>query len=459
MEFGITTLGKYVNPLSARVLASLNAPWIRLNYNASIVGSVASGFTNWAQLDGQIAYFASLGCNIIVVLQHFANSDLDPTCGLPTPAALNAYGTLVIQRYGTMIKSVEICNEEPAFASGACRNASVYAAIVQAVYPVLKPLNSNLTIGGFGYTNYSGSTGNNGDPGYWYGQFFAADGALYVDRIQIHYYNGGHDPTVANPGGAPPLLAIIDAIDAQMETYGVNLPISVGEFGWQANPSTPQVSCPNDIGDALQAAYLIKAVQLLKTRSSVSHAIFYTADASDAGFYDCHDVLGHLAFGLLQEFFLDGGNFLSNITDSDSSHVTNAYVDGQLTVGSLLPGLVALLGTILQLGSSGAVATPTGAAQTIATTSIINRTAPAGACTAAVLQAGTQNGQLAIVTNESTVVANTITFNTTVATGFVLTDATPDAIVIKAASAAIFIWLASLNSGAGAWVHVGPFAG
>src|SRR5579872_2722572 len=191
MEFGITTLGKYINPLSARVMASLNAPWIRLNYNASSVGSVASGFTNWSQLDWIIPFYASLGCNIIVVLQHFASSDLDGTYGLPTPAALNAYGTLIIQRYGTMIKSVEIMNEEPAFSGSAGRVASVYVGIIQQVYPTLKALNSKLVIGGFGYTNYSGNVGDNGDPGYWYGQFFAAGGAAYVDRIQIHYYNGG----------------------------------------------------------------------------------------------------------------------------------------------------------------------------------------------------------------------------------------------------------------------------
>jgi hypothetical protein len=115
----------------------------------------------------------------------------------------------------------------------------------------------------------------------------------------------------------------------------------------------------------------------------------------------------------------------------------------------------------LQGGStpSGSIPTPTGAAQTIATSNLINRVAPSGACTNAILAAGTKNGQIAIVTNESTVVANTITFNTAVATGLVLTDATPDGHVIKASSAAIFIWFSSLNGGNGAWVRVGPFGG
>lgn len=105
------------------------------------------------------------------------------------------------------------------------------------------------------------------------------------------------------------------------------------------------------------------------------------------------------------------------------------------------------------------VQAPTGAGQIISITGTVIPVAPSGACTNAQMAAGSFDGQIAIVTNESTVVANTITFNTAVATGLVLTDATPDAIVIKAASLAIFVWRASLNGGNGAWVHGTAFGG
>lgn len=116
---------------------------------------------------------------------------------------------------------------------------------------------------------------------------------------------------------------------------------------------------------------------------------------------------------------------------------------------------------VFQPGStpSGSIPTPTGAAQTIATTNTINRVAPSGACTAAILQAGTKNGQIAIISNESIVVANTITFSTTLATGLVIVDASATAVVIKAASARLFIWFSSLNGGNGAWVPMAPAAG
>lgn len=128
---------------------------------------------------------------------------------------------------------------------------------------------------------------------------------------------------------------------------------------------------------------------------------------------------------------------------------------------AVLAGTIQLLGSVLQLNDTAAanIQTPTGAAQTITTSKVINRTAPTGACTGAILAAGVVDGQLIIVTNESTVVANTITFATAIATGLVLTDATPDAHVIKASSAAVFVWFASLNGGAGAWVRIGPFGG
>lgn len=104
--------------------------------------------------------------------------------------------------------------------------------------------------------------------------------------------------------------------------------------------------------------------------------------------------------------------------------------------------------------------TPTGAGQTIPTNQgLFNVVNPSGACTAAILQAGTYNYQLAVIVNIATTVANTITFSTTLGTGLVLTDSTPDANVIKAASCAVFVWIQSLNGGNGAWVRQGPFGG
>jgi hypothetical protein len=142
------------------------------------------------------------------------------------------------------------------------------------------------------------------------------------------------------------------------------------------------------------------------------------------------------------------------MTDSISNQ-SNISTPGNLIVG----GNVFMDGAAFVPSLSPTIPTPTGAAQTIATnTGMVSRTAPSGACTNAVLQAGTINGQRVVITNESTVAANTVTFNTAVATGLVLTNATPTAVVINAAEAKEFIWLASLNGGNGAWVAIGSVA-
>lgn len=129
--------------------------------------------------------------------------------------------------------------------------------------------------------------------------------------------------------------------------------------------------------------------------------------------------------------------------------------DVKLTVETL-----AVSNNMQAMSAAGAIATPTGSAQTIVTNlGLISRTAPSGACTNAILQAGTFNGQLVIVTNENVAsTANTITFNATIATSFVANDGTNPQ-VIKCATAKMFIWLSSLNSGNGAWVALEPFAG
>jgi hypothetical protein len=110
------------------------------------------------------------------------------------------------------------------------------------------------------------------------------------------------------------------------------------------------------------------------------------------------------------------------------------------------------------LGAS-AVNTTGGAAMSVATANPISRNAPSTAGTNAVMVPGTVNGQICIVTNEN--VASTtliITFNTTIATSFVANDGTNPQ-VVKCGTAKMFVWLASLNAAAGAWVALEPYAG
>ncbi len=109
---------------------------------------------------------------------------------------------------------------------------------------------------------------------------------------------------------------------------------------------------------------------------------------------------------------------------------------------------------------SGSINTTGGAAMTIATnTGVISRTAPSTAGTGAILAPGTVNGQIVIVTNENVAsTTNIITFSATIATANVINDGTNPQ-VIKCGTAKAFVWLASLNSAAGAWVSLGAYGG
>jgi hypothetical protein len=160
-----------------------------------------------------------------------------------------------------------------------------------------------------------------------------------------------------------------------------------------------------------------------------------------------------------------GGGTTSILQHGTSDNTTIRAKNGQsVTLGdaannylTISSALAFLSSTALQLGQS---ATPTGAAQTIATnTGIISRTAPSGACTGAIMQPGTKDGQLCIVTNENVAsTTNIITFSATIATANVINDGTNPQ-VVKCGTAKAFVWLASLNAAAGAWVPLAAYAG
>lgn len=138
------------------------------------------------------------------------------------------------------------------------------------------------------------------------------------------------------------------------------------------------------------------------------------------------------------------------LTITESSSLDNGSIttdgSGNITATSIASSVPAA-GTVS--ATSPAPVSP------LATSSAVMRFTPTGAVTSLNLAAGTKNGQFVTIVNEQTVVADTMS----ISGANVLLDASSDAIVVKAASAEMFIWDLALNSGAGLWVHVGPFAG
>jgi len=126
---------------------------------------------------------------------------------------------------------------------------------------------------------------------------------------------------------------------------------------------------------------------------------------------------------------------------------------GNLTVTT---GTSALLGAVLQAGATSSTQGGTGSAVTFTTGAVINRKLPTGACTTAILAAGTVNGQMIVVSNLAQNTSYSITFDAP-ATSNVWDDGTNPQ-VIKAGTAKMFYWDTSINT-TGAWVAFAPYAG
>lgn len=125
----------------------------------------------------------------------------------------------------------------------------------------------------------------------------------------------------------------------------------------------------------------------------------------------------------------------------------------------ITPGAIeAGAGTIFfqQMAATPSATSPDPAgSSTLASGSTLMRFTPTAARASLDIAAGSFNGQLLIIENNQTVVADTLS----ISGAHVLLDASSDAIIVKAASCEMFVWDLALNSGAGLWVHVGPFAG
>lgn len=128
---------------------------------------------------------------------------------------------------------------------------------------------------------------------------------------------------------------------------------------------------------------------------------------------------------------------------------SNIITPGNLLSAGVFTNLLAAQPTLT-------ISTPTTNA-VIPTTSFLVRLAGGGgaAITGLDLAAGTVNGQVVIIENSNTTVANTLSFSG----AHIMLDASSDAIIVKAASATMFVWDAAPGAASALWVHVGPFGG
>jgi hypothetical protein len=203
--YGITLNAKDANSFtdgSAQLFRGIT--WARLQF--------AKKLERWAQNDAQMALAAKYGIYPDIVLQNFADADLQPGCTqVPTASAATNYALQIFQRYGNAAKSIEVLNEEPSFDKGAasCKTAAIYIPILRSVHDALRNAGYIGLIGMFGYTNYS-SIQQVSDFFYAFYSDPSNPGKL-INYSNAHFYHHGAPPDVALPG-KPTLMSVVSAI-------------------------------------------------------------------------------------------------------------------------------------------------------------------------------------------------------------------------------------------------------
>jgi len=307
LTIGITTLLKYIDNLaSVQNIAGLltNGGVVRLQPNERNIENPQGTFT-MTTLNSAMTWLGQFpNLKVIMVMQDFATWYLDGN-GLPTYQGMEAWGDQLMGTYniaswtGAKIAELEMGNEEFSFVSGAARNPSVYYNVISNAYPYLKGRYPSIPIGMYGYTNYSGKSSGNGDPGTWFGGLFQLGGGAFMDKLQIHYYHSNLSPDVNNPGGSPAFLSVINAINNQQTNYGLSLPISIGEYGYQGQQYS---GCGNYLAPDLQTQYMETLMNEALSALNVKQCILYTTGASAGGWQDCHDLEGLATYNNLIPF-------------------------------------------------------------------------------------------------------------------------------------------------------------
>jgi hypothetical protein len=249
--YGVTLNAKDANSFtdgSAQLFRGIT--WARLQF--------AKKLERWTQNDAQMALAARYGIYPDIVLQNFADADLQPGCTqVPTPTAATNYALQIFQRYGNAAKSIEVLNEEPSFDKGeaSCKTAATYIPILRSVHDALRNAGYTGLLGMFGYTNYD-TTQQVSD---FFTAFFSdpSNPGQLIDYGNVHFYHHGLPPDVAG-AGKPPLMDVINAIhNAALAAGHGQKPVWVTELGYCVDP----VNCSYPVSYQQQSDYELQAFQ------------------------------------------------------------------------------------------------------------------------------------------------------------------------------------------------------
>jgi hypothetical protein len=265
--FGVQMYGRLNANTGITYAVDVGASWVRAPVSWKLIEptDVRPDQYNWADPDNIITDPAQRGLNLLVTINSAPEWAATYTNGPIDKVDLGEFTEFVgslVERYdgdgfddapgSPVVSNWEFYNEpdcgdefRASLPSGVYAYwgpfGDEYAAMLKAVYPVVKEANPNARVvfGGMSYDWFEDQDG------IFVREFLddvlAAGGGDYFDVMNIHAYPA-FSTNWASQG--PGLLQKTEFVRAKMLSYGIDKPIMITEAGWFSNDGPPHYSSP-----------------------------------------------------------------------------------------------------------------------------------------------------------------------------------------------------------------------
>jgi len=207
----------------------------------------------------------------------WANGERDQTT---PPARARDYAWIarwVARHFRGRVAAWEVWNEpnDRSFWRG---NARRYVRLLRAAYPAIKAGDPGAAV------VFGGVVHNDGR---WLAAAYAAGAKGSFDVMATHPYQGVGDaaPETADDGNDWWLMTHVPAVHELMARHGDGRkPIWFTEFGWSVHENAPGTApWRRGVTPEVQAAYLVRAIALVRSRYPYVERAFWYKDAARAG--------------------------------------------------------------------------------------------------------------------------------------------------------------------------------